>query len=186
MKTCARCGQTKPLDDFTADRRARDGRYSACKACNAAAAKAKRDADPAPSRAAVSKWKKATPENTAQTAQWIKEWHERNPESHRATMRRQAANRRARKVAEYWSGDPLQMHCGICKTTEPTKSGKGFHLDHDHETGKVREFLCHNCNVGLGHFKDDPDLLIEATMYLMRHKGMLESLLPDLETDKEG
>ena len=33
MKTCNRCGQTKPLDSFTRDKSRRDGRHSACKKC---------------------------------------------------------------------------------------------------------------------------------------------------------
>lgn len=36
MKTCSRCGQPKPLDDFKTDIRKPDGKASSCKACNAA------------------------------------------------------------------------------------------------------------------------------------------------------
>ena len=179
MKTCVRCRELKSIEDFSPDKRASDGRYSACKACCAATTKAKRRADPTASRAAVAEWKKANPEAAARH---VREWHERNPESHRATMRRQAAARRAKKIEQYWNGDPEQIHCGICKTTEVGGSGKGFHLDHDHETEKVREFLCHHCNVGLGHFRDNPDLLIEAALYVMRHRNAPEALL--LKSDK--
>lgn len=56
--------------------------------------------------------------------------------------------------------------CLICKTTEP--SGRGWHTDHDHKTGEVRGILCNHCNVGLGSFKDNPELLIEASNYLRR------------------
>jgi N6-adenosine-specific RNA methylase IME4 len=33
-KTCSRCGQTKPLDDFKSDSRKPDGKAYSCKACN--------------------------------------------------------------------------------------------------------------------------------------------------------
>lgn len=38
------------------------------------------------------------------------------------------------------------------------------HLDHCHDTGRVRGVLCHHCNVALGMLKDDPkrvQLLLE-------------------------
>jgi len=56
--------------------------------------------------------------------------------------------------------------CLICKATEP--SGRGWHTDHDHNTGKIRGILCNHCNVGLGAFKDSPELLIEASNYLRK------------------
>ena len=55
--------------------------------------------------------------------------------------------------------------CKICGTDAP--GGKGtFHVDHCHDSEKVRGLLCHSCNVGLGHFKDSKTLLLKATLYL--------------------
>ena len=39
-------------------------------------------------------------------------------------------------------------------------------IDHNHETGHVRGPLCQHCNFGLGHFRDDPELLEFAALYL--------------------
>ena len=39
-------------------------------------------------------------------------------------------------------------------------------VDHDHVTKRIRGSLCHRCNMGLGHFRDNPELLELAAMYL--------------------
>jgi len=39
-------------------------------------------------------------------------------------------------------------------------------VDHDHVSKRIRGSLCHRCNMGLGHFRDDPELLELAAMYL--------------------
>jgi Recombination endonuclease VII len=44
--------------------------------------------------------------------------------------------------------------------------------DHDHTTGHIRGLLCHNCNVGLGLFKENVTLLKEAAAYLAARKAV--------------
>lgn len=50
--------------------------------------------------------------------------------------------------------------CVICGSEETLV------VDHDHVSGKVRGMLCNHCNRGLGHFRDDPQLLQFAAQYL--------------------
>jgi hypothetical protein len=58
--------------------------------------------------------------------------------------------------------------CAICKSTET--SAKGWHVDHSHKTGVVRGILCHRCNLGLGNFRDDLDILRAVIDYLTSNK----------------
>lgn len=58
--------------------------------------------------------------------------------------------------------------CGICGTTEWTGRHRRPHVDHCHETGAIRGILCHGCNVSIGHFRDDIELLRAAIVYLER------------------
>jgi hypothetical protein len=55
--------------------------------------------------------------------------------------------------------------CAICR------DAPAAHVDHDHDTGRVRQLLCFNCNGGLGQLKDDPTVLRAAARYVERHRG---------------
>lgn len=59
--------------------------------------------------------------------------------------------------------------CAICGTDSPG-SKKGWHIDHCHDTKKVRGVLCHHCNVAAGASKDDPVRLRAIADYLDRHR----------------
>lgn len=53
--------------------------------------------------------------------------------------------------------------CAICKCPE----GYGpLVVDHSHRTTYVRKLLCRACNIGLGCFKDSPELMAKAIEYL--------------------
>lgn len=58
--------------------------------------------------------------------------------------------------------------CAICHTELSWDNGHNTkpHVDHNHNTGKVRAILCGRCNNGLGDFRERPDLLMEAAVYL--------------------
>lgn len=57
------------------------------------------------------------------------------------------------------------QNCEICKTTDPGNT-KGWQLDHDHKTGKIRGILCWGCNNVLGSADDEISTLQFALSYL--------------------
>jgi len=64
-----------------------------------------------------------------------------------------------------------QGGCAICgKRGGEVGSGGGKALylavDHSAKSGAVRGLLCTNCNLGIGSFKDNPELLRKAAEYL--------------------
>jgi len=73
--------------------------------------------------------------------------------------------------------------CAICGRRRPS-----FHVDHDHETGKVRGMLCFNCNNGLGHFKDNVEVMRAAIEYVIDHYGYHEDAryVPEDMIDPKG
>jgi hypothetical protein len=56
--------------------------------------------------------------------------------------------------------------CAICKKKNLRRTTKDLHIDHNHITNKIRGLLCHNCNTGLGLFKENIELLLIAVQYL--------------------
>jgi hypothetical protein len=66
-----------------------------------------------------------------------------------------------------------QYRCAICAKHEDAlrsilhKGQPGrLTVDHDHLSGRIRKLLCRNCNVVLGHAKDDAALLRAAADYI--------------------
>lgn len=100
-------------------------------------------------------------------------WYSKNKDTVKQKQKQsnKAKKSRLKKVygltLEAWEQlfDLQDRRCAICRTTSP--SGKGsWHVDHCHDTDKVRGILCHNCNVGIGNLRDDILILEQAIRYL--------------------
>ncbi len=61
--------------------------------------------------------------------------------------------------------------CAICNKKEIECRNQrtkhyGLYVDHNHKTDEIRGLLCHNCNLIIGHAKDNISLLNNAIKYL--------------------
>lgn len=75
-----------------------------------------------------------------------KQWKLNNPEKHKETHRRWRLQALYGITPERWKQMLEEQNggCAICSATEP--GARDWHVDHDHESGKVRGLLCHACN----------------------------------------
>ena len=159
-KRCPKCEEIKPKSDFHKDKSKKDGLVSSCKPCHKATNKA---------------WNQANKEKYKARQ---KEYYQANKEKYKAYSE---ANKE--KIEEYRLNNKfgitqdeydlnleLQDHaCKICKV-DASEFTKKLHVDHCHTTGELRGLLCPSCNVGLGHFRDDIELLEDAIDYVKNSK----------------
>ena len=59
---------------------------------------------------------------------------------------------------------PVPENCQCCGATLGDKP----HMDHDHETGEFRGWLCNKCNVGLGGMNDSISGLFKGLKYIIK------------------
>ena len=58
---------------------------------------------------------------------------------------------------------PPETDCCVCGAS---KDDQKMRLDHDHQTGVFRGWLCHKCNLALGMMDDSVEKLLSAVNYL--------------------
>lgn len=124
---------------------------------------------------------------------WAREDRAKYPEKYRFLERR----RREKEGSKLVLREILRMHsvsredyekmvssqnnlCAICQNPETRKSRVAnaptrLSIDHCHSCRKnrkkdVRGLLCHDCNTGIGKFKDNIDLMEKAIEYLKKHQ----------------
>ena len=79
--------------------------------------------------------------------------------------RKQNIRDRYNLTVEEYDNYFVSPSCGICGTEE----GRMV-LDHCHHSGEVRGVLCSLCNTGIGHLKDDINLLNKAIEWLSKER----------------
>src|SRR5690606_973341 len=102
--------------------------------------------DPARDRA-----RRQTPEYRKKAAIRTKAWVAANRDRYRAWYRRRAG-----------LPTPTRAEPALCECCGQLPGKKSLAVDHCHETGKFRGWLCTNCNTGIGKLGDGIEGLIRA------------------------
>jgi Recombination endonuclease VII len=191
-KFCRDCGERRPADEFSANRRSRDGLAFYCRehlAERSARSREARRTQPVRYRSRPRglvvpdghKWcpdcglvkpKAQFPRSRASGSGVGSYCLPCHNERGRINLEKRGGSRTYHLARRYGiTADEADLMlaaqdglCAICR------SAPADHVDHDHDTGAVRALLCFNCNGGLGQFKDDPALLRAAAEYVEEHR----------------
>ena len=149
-KKCSKCKEEKLLKEFWKDSWHRGGLRSQCKKCDNLSRKLRYQKNP------------------EYFKNWVKEYYRENPKKFAIYNMRKAAinaNLDPNKIERLFLSH--NGKCDICGKKEERR----LSIDHNHETGNFRGFLCRACNGGLGLFKDDIKNLQKAIKYLEENKN---------------
>lgn len=156
FRTCSKCKVLKPIEDYHRRPDRPGGRQYRCKDCERL----------------YQKSEQGKLRSKARTKRFLDKMRLEN----RAEYDRRARESNLKRKYGISDGQYREMlsaqngQCAICGTLDPKGRNGQFHIDHDHDTGKIRALLCNLCNHGLGAFRDKTELLSKAIDYLNHHK----------------
>lgn len=166
VKRCCACRQVLPVACFSKNASSRDGLQIRCKDCKRRQAAEYRERNRELLRRRQIKWRLDNPDKVLESER------KRDPATRSQHAKKNRLKQKYGLTPEQFEAMARAQHflCAICRQSPcDIPGGRGLlHVDHDHETGRVRGLLCVNCNVGLGYFFDTPALLREAAAYLER------------------
>lgn len=156
MRKCPKCETEKPTGDFSPT-------VSMCKVCDRARAKRHYYAN----RERYKAYEKArraalTPEQRQEARDYRAAWAAKNPDKAKALRLRKYGLSLVDYKAKITAQDG---RCIICREIP---GPPGLVVDHNHETSQVRDLLCGPCNRGIGKFRENPDHMRAAALYVER------------------
>ncbi|WP_340382021.1 endonuclease VII domain-containing protein [Streptomyces sp. SS7] len=175
-RQCRKCKRDLPLASFARDKNRRDGLQVHCRGCvaqySAAHYRRRREGmgKPVREKADVPDGHKLC--RTCGEVKPHSEWHRNATASDglstrcrscRAERGRQDHLKRSYGLTMAERDAMVASHMGLCVIC---LKAPAIHVDHCHQTGRVRGVLCFNCNSAIGKLGDDPDAVRRAAAYL--------------------
>ena len=144
-KRCTKCRELRSLDKFTKNKNAKDGLQWTCKTC-------------------------ARKYYRIHEIRFNKQQKKyRETEKGKYNIRSDRLKRDFNITLEQYD-EMFENQNGVCMICGGINSnGRRLAIDHNHETGKVRDLLCGNCNHFIGQAKENIIILQSAINYLKRH-----------------
>ncbi len=182
MKICTKCGAEKAEGEFFRNKNAPDGLKWDCKACCLKRRRQKHKENPAIAKEQGRRWREVNLEKTKEYqrnatdsgrgAAYARNWRKKNRLAHNLSVNNQTAKKRGyvpcsvtiKELEASFTG-----RCFICGVPE-LECAKHLSMDHDHETGEFRGWLCPKCNHALGLFGDNEKIIESAIRYLTKDR----------------
>lgn len=144
MKICKTCQKKKPTTEFYPNKNTKDKFQSSCKTC------------------ALQLQKKWYEQNPSKNREWCKQYYSKNKHKWRERSYKNKYGLTIEEVNEMLLSQNNQ--CPICQSA--FKKTKYMNIDHNHQTGKMRQILCSKCNTAIGLLDENIERFRRAIDYL--------------------
>ncbi|MEH0442944.1 MULTISPECIES: endonuclease VII domain-containing protein [unclassified Streptomyces] len=172
VEKCSACQRSRPVGAFASNGSRPDGLQANCRECAAEHYRRRREAQgkTVRVRVPVPRGHKRCPqcEQVKPHAEWERDKSSSDGWSSYCRSCRAERNRVSYFQRKYGLS-PAELDAmvaeqqGICCIC---LAAPAEHVDHCHNTGRVRGVLCFSCNAALGQFKDRPDAIRRAAAYV--------------------
>ncbi|WP_416964423.1 endonuclease VII domain-containing protein [Streptomyces sp. Agncl-13] len=172
VKRCSRCGESKPRAAFAGNKSIPDGLQAYCRECSAEYYRQRQEAKGRTVREKVPVPPGHKHCRGCNEVRPHSDWHRKTSapdglasrcKACKATVGPAGHLRRKYGITEAERDAMVASQMGLCVIC---LKAPAVHVDHCHETGRVRGVLCFNCNSAIGKLGDDPDAVRRAAAYL--------------------
>ena len=185
-KTCSKCKVEKPATEFHKRARSKDGLYGWCKSCSCERS-LERWREKNPDRPKRPKYAPDSPFKICTLCgqeKPVEDFHKAHKGAcGRKSICKQCESARRdpihsrRSLLKNKYGLTLEDYdimlvaqdgkCFWCGSDSPGDGENYFHIDHDHDSGKVICLSCASCNTGRGYFRDSKHMAAVAARWLV-------------------